>query len=72
MDKRTFFQKVGTCFALIAVIDVVLIELGIAPMPFADYLLTVMIVLLAISFFFYALLSCASFYAIYLPHPFPK
>jgi hypothetical protein len=49
LDKRNFFQKAGTCFALIAVIDVVLIELGIAPMPFADYLLTAMIVLLAIS-----------------------
>ncbi|MBO5422509.1 MAG: hypothetical protein J6A06_01780 [Fibrobacteraceae bacterium] len=49
MDKRNFFQKAGTCFALIVVIDVVLIELGIAPMPFADYLLTAMIVLLAIS-----------------------
>ena len=49
MDKRNFCQRVGTFFALLAVLDVVLIELNVAPMPFADYALTGLIVLLAIA-----------------------
>ena len=36
-------------FALLAVLDVVLIELNVAPMPFDDYALTGLIVLLAIA-----------------------
>lgn len=49
MDKRNFCQKLGTGFALFAVIDVVLIELNVAPMPLADHILTALIILLAAS-----------------------
>lgn len=49
MDKRDLCQKAGTCFAVFAIVDVILMEFKIAPMPLADHLLTVFIVLLAIS-----------------------
>ncbi len=48
-DKRKYFQMAGTLFALLAVVDVLGIELGFLPFELADKALNVLIILLALA-----------------------